>query len=180
MSPSQDRWRRGELLSPRSEWGKGNALVAQSPPRSQHILLGWFRPQSGSSWRLLPASASNCSWLSQALRCLGACRQHFLQFKNKRKPSSEPHACLPPPESSWLAPAVATVSGGFLGNCCHGDSASSYCANVSRLPHLVCDTDACKMVRLKALHLSALPCEGGVWFAWAKASSQPASHFRPP
>lgn len=45
-----------------------------------------------------------------------------------------------------------------MGNCCHGDSALSYCANVSHLlPYLVCDMDACKMVRLKALHLSPLP-----------------------
>lgn len=88
-----------------------------------------------------------------------------LRIKGSR-PLSPTHASHP--QSSWLAPAVATVSGGFLGNCCHGDSASSYCANVSRLPHLVCDTDACKMVRLKTLHLSALPCEGGVWFAWPK------------
>lgn len=175
MLPSQDLRRLGELLSTRSGWGEGNARwpSAPPPPPSQHILLEWFtaRPQSSSSLKLLPASVSNCSWLSQALRCHSSCHQHFLKFKNKRKPASEPHACFPPPESSLLAPAVATVRSGFLGNCCHGDSALSYCVNVSRLPpYLLCDMEACKTVRLEALHLTSLPCKGGVWFAWATAS----------
>lgn len=134
--------------------------MAQCSPPTQHILLEGFtaKPQTSSSLRLLPAFASNGSWLSQALRRLGSCRQHSFSLRIKGSHPLSPHACLPPPESSLLAPAVATVRSGFLGNCCHGDCALSYCANVSHLPpYLVCDMDACKMVRLKTLHLSPLP-----------------------
>lgn len=113
-----------------------------------------------SSLRLLSARPSKCSWLSQALKCLGFCRQYFLQFKNKGSHPLSPHACLPPPESSLLVPAVATVRSGFLGNCCHGDPVLSYWANASHLyPYLVCDRNADKTVMLKVLHLSPLPCK---------------------
>lgn len=62
----------------------------------------------------------------------------LLPLKNKRKPFSEPPHSLPPPESSLLAPAVATVRSGVLGNCCYGDPVLQYCTNVSHLsPYLV-------------------------------------------
>lgn len=81
----------------------------------------------------------------------------LLPFKNKRKPFSEPPHMPSTPISSLLAPAVATVRSGVLGNRCYGDPILNYCANVSHLsPYLVWDMDAWKMWRLKTLHDSPL------------------------
>ena len=90
---------RENSCAPEVGGGKDDALMAQSSPLSWHILLecSAARPQSSSPLSLLPAPPSNGSWLSQALRRLGSCHQHFLQFKNKRKPSSESPRTSPTP-----------------------------------------------------------------------------------
>lgn len=88
-----------------------------------------------------------------------------ISFSSRIKGSHplSPHACLPPPESSLLVPAVATVRSGFLGNCCHGDPVLSYWANASHLyPYLVCDRNAGKTVRLKVLHLFSFAMQVGL------------------
>lgn len=88
---SQDLGGRESACPPEVGHGRGDALVAQPSFLSEHILLecSAARHQSSSSSRFLSATASNGSWIRQALRRLGSCRQHFLQVRNKRKPNSE-------------------------------------------------------------------------------------------